>query len=108
MRETEENRKILKRTIAFILDGKIDEINKEKLLKKLEREEKSMVLEVLRKESEKQRREGRKEGRKEGITLGISQGISLIAKRMLLKNMKITDIEELTGLSVKEIEKLKV
>ena len=108
----EENREILKRTIAFILDGKIDEINKEELLKKLEREEKSMVLEVLRKESEKQRREGRQEGRREGRRQGKKEGIKentfFIAKKMLERNMKITDIEEITGLSVKQIEKLKV
>ena len=61
--EKDENKRILlKRIIAFILEEKLQPENREVLLKKLEEGGKDMVLEVIRKENEKQRREGRKEG----------------------------------------------
>ena len=123
-REKEENKDLLKRIIAFILKGKINEKERESLLKRLEKEEKNMVLEVLRKESERQRREGIREGRKEGIREGIregkkegikegkkegrKEGFIITAKKMLERNMKITEIKEITGLSIKEIENLKL
>ncbi len=53
-----------------------------------------MISEVLRKENEKQRREGRREG------------ILSLTKKMLEKNMKMEDIQEITGLSQKELENL--
>ncbi|WP_299244565.1 Rpn family recombination-promoting nuclease/putative transposase [uncultured Brachyspira sp.] len=54
--------------------------------------------------------EGREEGIKEGMQKGIEKGIKetqiSMAKNMKIKNMDINLISELTGLSIKEIEKL--
>ncbi len=72
--------------------------NQEKLLKKLEKEGEDMISEVLRKENEKQRREGRKEGIKETIIQ--------ITQKMLEKNMNTKDIQEITGVSQKELQNL--
>jgi len=53
---------------------------------------------------------GRKEGRKEGIDKGrkegIEEGIVKIAKKMLSKNMEITIIKEVTGLTEEQIKGL--
>ena len=91
----ENNQIILKRIIAFILEEKLRPEDKKLLLKKLEkREEKDMVLEVIRKENERQRSEGRKEG------------ILETAKKMLKRNMSIKEIEEITGISKEKLEKM--
>jgi hypothetical protein len=46
-------------------------------------------------------------GEQRGEQKGITVGVQLIAKNMLNKNMDVTHIAELTGLSVAEIERLK-
>ena len=59
--------------------------------------------------------EGRKEGLSEGISKGITEGIASgiqkakveTTKKMLEKGMNIEDISEITGLTKKEIEKVK-
>ncbi len=105
MVETEkdiENRKVLKSIIAFIMKEKLPEEEIKKLLKNLEREGKDMVIEVLQKESERQRKIGERRGRKEGIMKTIQE----TAQKMLKKNMNIQDIEDITGLSKEEIQKL--
>ena len=48
----------------------------------------------------------REEGIKEGIEKGIKENQILVAKNMKNKNMDIELIAELTGLDIKEIEKL--
>jgi predicted transposase/invertase (TIGR01784 family) len=53
------------------------------------------------------KQEGRKEGRKEGMELGIQTKAKVIAKNMLAKGYATRDIEEITGLSLETIEKLK-
>lgn len=50
---------------------------------------------------------GKKIGKKEGIEQGAEERNIEIAKLMLAKNMSTKDIEEITGLSKKEIENLK-
>ena len=54
--------------------------------------------------------EGEEKGTKQGIEKGIEKGIEQekrqIAKKMLLNNMKIADIVNLTGLTEQEIMKL--
>ena len=45
-------------------------------------------------------------GRKEGIAKGKKEEKEEIAKKMLSKNHPISDIADLTGLSISEIEKL--
>jgi len=56
------------------------------------------------------REEGKTVGREEGKTIGREEGKKEekeeIAKKMLSKNHPISDIADLTGLSISEIEKL--
>ncbi len=92
-----KNQQILKRVIAFILKGKISDKNIEKLVKKLEREEPDMVIEVLQKENERQR--------KIGIREGIKQATLKIAKKMLQSGIKLEEIEKVTGLTKEEIKR---
>lgn len=54
----------------------------------------------IKEEKENAKRDGRQEGRKEGILEA--------AKKMLEKNMDIKDIQEITGISKKELENIKV
>ena len=53
---------------------------------------------------------GRKEGRDEGIKVGIEKGEKNksieIARNMLKRGYNITEISELSGLSIEEIKKL--
>lgn len=53
-------------------------------------------------EGEKREKRGKEKGKKEGI----AETIMKTAKKMLEKKMEIRDIEEITGLSKEEIEKL--
>ncbi len=94
----EEKRDILRRIIKLILKERISIENQERLLKKLKKEGNDMILEVIRKENEKQRKEGRKEGRK--------QGIQEITKNLLKLGINIEDIKKATGLSQKELQNL--
>ena len=109
MEKDSKNQEILKRVIAFILKGKISDKNIEKLVKKLEREELDMVIEVLQKENERQRkigiREGKEQGIKQGIREGIKQATLKIAKKMLQSGIKLEEIEKVTGLTKEEIER---
>ena len=97
MEKDSKNQQILKRVIAFILKGKISDKNIEKLVKKLEREEPDMVIEVLQKENERQR--------KIGIREGIKQATLKIAKKMLQSGIKLEEIEKVTGLTKEEIKR---
>ena len=96
------NQEILKRVIAFVLRGKIAEENIEKLVKKLEKEEPDMVIEVLQKENERQR----KIGIREGVKQGIKQATLNIAQKMLQLGINLGEIEKVTGLTKEEIKKL--
>jgi predicted transposase/invertase (TIGR01784 family) len=53
------------------------------------------------------RKEGRQEGRIEGRSEGRSEGRIEVAKNALRKNLSISDIADLTGLSPAEIEALR-
>ena len=105
-----DNRTILKSIIAFIMKEKLPPEEIEKLLRSLESEGKDMVMEVLEKESQRQRNIGIRQGMKQGISQGISQGIKqgiLETARELLKfGMNKEDIQKVTKLTKKEIEKL--
>lgn len=61
-----------------------------------------MVIEVLQKENERQR----KIGIREGVKQGIRQATSNIAQKMLQLGIKPEDIEKVTGLTKEEIKKL--
>jgi len=105
MTQTEKdknNRDILKRVIAFIMKDKLSEEETKELLEKLESEGKDMVMEVLQKESERQRRLGERKGRREGRL----EGRLDIFKNMLKRNMKVDQIQEITGITKEELEKI--
>lgn len=94
----EENRNTLRRIIAFIAKEKLNPEKIESLLKYLESEDDDMVLEVIRKENERQRQEGRQEGRLETLKKFVSN--------MIKRNMSIDEIQELTGISKEELEQI--
>ena len=52
------------------------------------------------------RKEGKKEGLKEGLAAGEKKGHREIAARMKAKGMDLTEIAELTGLEISQLEKL--
>ena len=101
--QDEKNRIILKRIIAFILEEKLKTKDRKLLLKKLEKEEKSMVLEVIRKENEKLIRQGREEGKKEGKLETLKQSI----KNMLQFGEDEEKIMKYVGINKKELENIK-
>lgn len=99
-REKEENnRNILKRIIAFILEEKLKSEDIDILLKKLEEEEKDMVLEVIRKENERIKREG--------IEEGIEKGKRAIVTKMIKNKMDESTIKLITELTQKRIRRYK-
>lgn len=96
--QDKDNRDILKRVIAFIMKDKLPKEEIKKLLGKLEREGKDMVMEVLQKESERQRKIGERKGRLDMLKYSI--------QNMLKKNMEIGEIQEITGITNEELEKI--
>ncbi len=99
----EENRIILKRIIAFILEEKLKPQDRENLLKKLEKEDKDMVLEVIRKENERLIKMGKREGIKEGI----QKGKKAIVVKMIKNKMDENSIKLITEITQKELEEIK-
>lgn len=93
------NQSILKRIIAFILKEKIPAEDIGNLLKKLEEEEKDMVIEVVQRENERQRRMGIKQGRLEILKETV--------KNMLQLGERDEKIIKYIGISKKELEKIK-
>ncbi|MFV8829563.1 transposase [Alkalihalobacterium sp. APHAB7] len=53
-------------------------------------------------------KKGFDKGVEKGFNKGIEKGIEKVAKQMLLKGFTTKDIQDLTSLSVEEIEKLKM
>ena len=89
--------------------SKGDKIMKE-VYKKLEElsEDKDLALLYDEKEREEEKRKEELEYAKElGYTSGVNKAIEQTAKNMLNKNMDISIISEITGLSKEEIQKLK-
>ena len=121
----DDNKELLKRIIEIILEEKIGIKKSKELVKKLEKESDSMlaVVDMIRKENQmyidmgrKQgklegKREGKREGKKEGKEEGKKEGkietITEIVKKMLIKKLPEKTIIEITGMSQKEIEKIK-
>ncbi len=89
--------------------GKKDKVVKEYEERMLTLTKDGVVINHLsyEEDQEKLRRSEISEAKDEGITKGIAEGINKIAINMLKKKMNINDIIEITGLSEKEIEKLK-
>lgn len=94
----ETNKLLLKRIIALILKGKLSEEKIKILLEKIESEEIDMMLEVIEKGYERHRKLGKAEGKLEGILE--------TAKELLKFGMNKEDIQKVTKLTKKEIEKL--
>ena len=61
---------------------------------------------MLNREREEGKAEGIKEGKAEGIKEGIEKRNYTIAKSMKKENIDIETIKRITGLTIKEIEKL--
>ena len=94
----EENKIVLKKIIPYIFQEKLDEKDIDEILVRLEKEEKNMITEVLRKESEKQRRIGIREGVKQGSENVIIQMLKFgIKEETICKAINITkdDIEKI-------------
>jgi len=56
---------------------------------------------------EKGLEQGLRQGVKQGLRQGVEQGLEKVAKNLLSKNNDIAFIADVTGLSTKEIERLK-
>ncbi len=99
--ENKSEREIMGEIIKNIIEPSIGKEKAEELLEKLEREEETKMspftkclldLEIQYKE--------------EGIKEGKLESLISIANKMLQRKMKISDIEEITGLKKEQIEKL--
>ena len=114
-----ENKGIIKNIIQMVYREKLGEEKTEEILKNMKEGENMLaVVEMMRKEAEKDRRDlirarkegratGLKDGRVLGLKDGIKEGIIKIAKRLLKLNYDTNSIKEITGLKEEEIEKLK-
>ena len=103
-----EDRKILAEIISNVIVTILGKEKTNELLEKLERKEESRMspfTKCLLDLSIKNRQEGKQEGKQEGRLQGRKENSISIAKKMLERKMKITEIEEITGLSKEEIEK---
>ena len=98
---------LIKKIITYIINEKIEPENREKILKKLNKEDKNMIAEVLKKENARQRKIGREQGIKQGMKQGMKQTSENIIIKML--NFKIDEdiICKVTGVDKEQIEKIK-
>ncbi len=101
----EEDKTTFKKIIKEIWAEKIGTENTNKILKKIDEGDDSMlaVIEMIREENQRYINIGRKEGRKEGKV----QQIQEIVQKMLNKKMTEDIIQEVTGLKKEEIDKIK-
>lgn len=87
-----------------------DEVNPQgvdNMIHHLDESLKRFIEESQEKGLQKGIQEGRKKGEKEGKLEGEKKKAKDIAKKMLLKNIAVQDIAEITGLSKEMVEKLK-
>ena len=109
-----EDKELLKRIIEIILEEKIGITKSTELIRKLENESDSMlaIVDMIRKENQMYIDMGRKEGKKEGKKVGRIEGkkdtLREIAIKMLKKNLTEKEITEITGISKKELNNLKL
>ena len=107
-------KEIFKIMLTQIIKNKIGKEKTDEFLKKLNiggDEDMMAVFETIQQDNKRIYRRGKKDGIVEGIKQGISQGIMEksieIAKKLLKENFSKEKVANLTGLSEKEIEKLK-
>ena len=120
-----EDKELLKRIIEIFLEEKIGIQKSTELIRKLEsegdsmlaivdmiRKENQMYIDIGRKENQMYIDMGRKEGKKEGKKVGRIEGkkdtLREIAIKMLKKNLTEKEITEITGISKKELNNLKL
>ena len=109
-----EDKELLKRIIEIFLEEKIGIQKSTELIRKLESESDSMlaIVDMIRKENQMYIDMGRKEGKKEGKKVGRIEGkkdtLREIAIKMLKKNLTEKEITEITGISKKELNNLKL
>lgn len=109
-----EDKELLKRIIEIILEEKIGIQKSTELIRKLESESDSMlaIVDMIRKENQMYIDMGRKEGKREGKKVGRIEGkkdtLREIAIKMLKKNLTEKEITEITGISKKELNNLKL
>ena len=113
-----EDKELLKSIIEIILEEKIGIQKSTELIRKLESESDSMlaIVDMIRKENQMYIDMGRKEGKKEGKKVGRIEGkkegkkdtLREIAIKMLKKNLTEKEITEITGISKKELNNLKL
>ena len=107
-------KEIFKIMLTQIIKNKIGQEKTDEFLKKLNiggDEDMMAVFETIQQDNKRIYRRGKKDGIVEGIKQGISQGIMensiAIAKKLLKENFSKEKVANLTGLSEKEIEKIK-
>ena len=99
-------REYFTRLFRYII-GTSEEISPKDIMTKINNKKlKEVIVTVEQKLIEKGRKEGIKEGEERGIKKGEKRGRKETAKKMKEKGMDIQTIEEITGLSREEIEKL--
>lgn len=109
-----EDKELLKSIIEIFLEEKIGIQKSTELIRKLESESESMlaIVDMIRKENQMYIDMGRKEGKREGKKVGRIEGkkdtLREIAIKMLKKNLTEKEITEITGISKKELNNLKL
>ena len=116
------DKETLSEIINYVVAPRIGRKKANIMLKKIKEKEESgmspltkMLFEwerEIKEEREKAQKTGRAkgiaEGRKEARKEGRKEGILETAKKMIQRNMELNEIEEITGISKKEIENIKV
>lgn len=105
-----EQKKYLYRMIVYLLKPIIPKEIYEDLLKKFNYEEEiymEELIERMKKDLEYRRITAENQGVMKGIITGIDKRNIEIAKILLIRNMSLEDISDITGLSIQEIKKLK-
>lgn len=101
----EENKQILSEIIKYIIAPYVGENEANKMLKEINKKEEVAMSPLTRMFLDLEIKSERK-GEKKGELKGIKETIRKTAQKMLQKNMEIQDIQEITGLTKEEIEKL--
>lgn len=105
----EKDQQMLSEIVEYIIAPYVGKGIANEMLKKInEKEEVAMspLTKMFLDLEIKSERKGEERGEKKGELKGIKETIRKTAQKMLEKNIKIQDIEEITGLTREEIEKL--
>ena len=103
-------KEIFKIMLTQIIKNKIGKEKTDEFLNKLNiggDEDMMAVFETIQQDNKRIYRRGKKDGIVEGIKQGIMENSIAIAKKLLKENFSKEKVANLTGLSEKEIEKIK-